>query len=742
MTPLTDEVLRQRLGVRAAAAPAISLSAIARSVAAEPRRRPVHLGWRGRAGVLGSAAAAVVVGVALLASLLVRTGPPSGASGSDGSAATSGAVASGPGSTNGASGLAVWRTLAWEKVSAKPFTSFETIVHDVIAVGDGFVAVGTTQAGETQTGHVWRSIDGRSWERLDDPAIASLTPERILVVGSTQIIIGAHFASNGDQTGAVELWHSIDGQAWTRGPDLPAFAIPSYAAAGPHGILIADVHESYLLGPDLVGWARTTTWPAGVLLGTPSWAAGRWIQPGTTGVDGASGGSQAAVWTSSDGWTWTQSAVDQPRGGMFRVLAAERGMVGIGTGDDVCLPCRRAAPDPQSITMAQAWASSDGNSWRLLSWDAPGLPIGGIANLAGIPQPMTTFAGDGRRIIVSRPVGATFDKPGTHPAFLETVDGVTWTPIMLGDVVPDEFAFTGTMVVGRKGVALLEPQGYSTFSLAPQIWWGAAGEAPDPGASTAPSFAPPSPGPSPSVDTVPRVVGCDTLGFDARRCAAVVARAREEAGNPTNVVMIVIRPAKVDTTSLGSHPLATVGLTLADGTQETVDLTCFNVVARPSSDRACDPDAQIALDGGVSHDVPCGPTPCDDNHPGATPPPSPKPAVVAASTPLVLRVFDIPIDHVGHYEILVGDATLPDGLLSERSGTLGDPRPTDYWIEEGVQIVVRPGPLCYGSHCPEIDSIYHAPFHGPEAVHVYLVFDVTELDAPGVVLEVRNLVVR
>jgi hypothetical protein len=160
------------------------------------------------------------------------------------------------------------------------------------------------------------------------------------------------------------------------------------------------------------------------------------------------------------------------------------------------------------------------------------------------------------------------------------------------------------------------------------------------------------------------------------------------------------------------------------------------------SDRVCQDDARVWLGGGVSHDVPCGATPGDANHPCATLPPSPKPAVVAASTPLIVPVFDVPIDHVGHYEVPVGAASLPNGLLSERSGELGDPRPTAYWIDEGVQIVVRPGKPCVGSTCPEIDSIYHEPFGGPEPVNVDLVFDVVELTSPGANLEIRNLVVR
>jgi hypothetical protein len=290
----------------------------------------------------------------------------------------------------------------------------------------------------------------------------------------------------------------------------------------------------------------------------------------------------------------------------------------------------------------------------------------------------------------------------------------------------DTLALSGEVVIGPRGVALL-PGGVidrSSGGFHPQTWWGAASSA------QAPTFPLP----------LPAVTGCEAMGFDARRCAAVVARAREQAGNPTDVVSVAVRRAIPNQVSLGGGPIADVVLTASDGTERVIEIGCLFLSGQ--SDRVCSPDAQITIDGGVSHDVPCGPTPCDEQNPGSTLPPSPRPAVVAASKPLVLRVFDIPIDHVGHYEVLVGEATLPDGLLSQRSGTLGDPRPTAYWIDQGVAIVVRPGKPCVGPDCPSIESIYRAPFHGPQPVHVYLVFDVVELDASGTFLEVRNLVVR
>jgi hypothetical protein len=272
-----------------------------------------------------------------------------------------------------------------------------------------------------------------------------------------------------------------------------------------------------------------------------------------------------------------------------------------------------------------------------------------------------------------------------------------------------------------------------------------------PGASTSAVVSTPPVVPSVSIErsTTPSssnlTVGCDSLRFDARRCAAMIARAREQVTGPGDVIAVSVEaPVRSYGIALGGGaPIATVDFTLDGGLHQRVDVSCGLPIGPVSSDRVCSPDPQVVLVGGPpSHDTPCGPNQCDEHNPGATPPPTPEPAVVAASEPLVLRTFDVVVDHVGHYEVLVGRATLPDGLLSERSGDLADPRPTGWWIDSGVSIVVRPGKPCVGSECPQIDSIYRDPFHGPQPVNVYLVFDVVELTAPVSILEIRNLVVR
>jgi hypothetical protein len=290
-------------------------------------------------------------------------------------------------------------------------------------------------------------------------------------------------------------------------------------------------------------------------------------------------------------------------------------------------------------------------------------------------------------------------------------------------------AVVGVVLVGGLiGRAAPSPTAHGSASARPGQ---ATPAAPTPAASTPLSSAP--------------ITGCDTLHFDARRCAAVVAKARERAANPVGVISVFVGPPDRRGGVLlggGGAPIANVDFTLADGTHERADVICTHSFGGIISDRACSADPQIRLFGGVSTDTPCGPNPCGEGNAGATPPPSPKPAVVAASTPLVLRILDVPLDHVGHYEVFAGNAWLPDGLLTERSGSIGDPRPTTYWVDQGITIEVRPVPPCPGGCPATIESIYHRPFHGPQPVRVYLVFDVVELSVPGTILEIRNLVVR
>ena len=230
---------------------------------------------------------------------------------------------------------------------------------------------------------------------------------------------------------------------------------------------------------------------------------------------------------------------------------------------------------------------------------------------------------------------------------------------------------------------------------------------------------------------------CAEFEFPARRCAAIVARAREEAMiDAARVAGVALLPApREGGVKLGGLMLAQVRFSFADAPSVTQDVWCIGIGS--IDDLVCQKDPQIGLSGGIDHDVPCaGEAPNGDPAGCATLPPTPPPAAVAAAKPLRVDVLDIPLGHLGRYEIKVGHAGLPNGYLSKRQFSVADTRPTDFWIRGGIFLDVRP-PVGR----PPIGSIYRDPFNGTEPVDVFLAFEVTETN-PGAVLRVRNLVVE
>jgi hypothetical protein len=100
----------------------------------------------------------------------------------------------------------------------------------------------------------------------------------------------------------------------------------------------------------------------------------------------------------------------------------------------------------------------------------------------------------------------------------------------------------------------------------------------------------------------------------------------------------------------------------------------------------CNEDVEIPISTGVDRDIPCAgepPAGC------ATVPPSPDAAAVAAAEPFTLSSLDVPLDHLGPYEVHLGPATLPNGYLSEVSFTLAESRPDLFWIDDGVRLEIR-----------------------------------------------------
>jgi hypothetical protein len=122
---------------------------------------------------------------------------------------------------------------------------------------------------------------------------------------------------------------------------------------------------------------------------------------------------------------------------------------------------------------------------------------------------------------------------------------------------------------------------------------------------------------------------------------------------------------------------------------------------------------------------------------GATPPPIPA-KLLAASRPLNVATLDIPVDHLGHYEIEAGRAVVPMGILTRATVRLQNPHTQALTLsEDGVRFVIRSAE----AGAKPFDNLYERGWHdGTEEVAALLVFDVTSFE-PGAVLEIRDLVV-
>ena len=123
----------------------------------------------------------------------------------------------------------------------------------------------------------------------------------------------------------------------------------------------------------------------------------------------------------------------------------------------------------------------------------------------------------------------------------------------------------------------------------------------------------------------------------------------------------------------------------------------------------------------------------------ATPLPTIEAAAAVSAEPLTIARVDVPLDHVGEYEVSLGDATLPNGILTEATFGFVDDWPPGVSISSGeVWLHVR-------SREPDgklFDNYYnHGWRAGTERVEAVLVFTVDHVD-PGAVLPIRDVVVR
>jgi hypothetical protein len=243
----------------------------------------------------------------------------------------------------------------------------------LLAWQEGLLAVGGLDSG-----HLWRSANGKKWK--DGTIEGSRTLNDIGRLGEQLAVIG-------DAAGATEtmptLWLSPDGSTWDAHP-IAAAGSARHLAVGPDGALVVAGKLPGPEGGQPIVWRSNDgeTWEEIALEGVGD---GRWFIPTLrltpagyvlTLTFGA-GGQSSSAWTSADGATW-QQALAVTDGSLSAVAS-------IGT-------------DAMLIGPEGTWRSPDGVAWTMTEEDTfePYDVLAGVISLA-----------DGRWLAG----GDTFDAP-------------------------------------------------------------------------------------------------------------------------------------------------------------------------------------------------------------------------------------------------------------------------------------------------------------------------------------------
>lgn len=229
---------------------------------------------------------------------------------------------------------------------------------------------------------------------------------------------------------------------------------------------------------------------------------------------------------------------------------------------------------------------------------------------------------------------------------------------------------------------------------------------------------------------------CPRLEFNQRRCDAVIARAIEVAGRrSTDVASIELGRPEGRKMGLGGSLAALARLHLTDGKVIDTEVWCIGVFSGYNAWCANDPPIQLTM--GANHDVPCSGEDPNGSPEGCAAPIVLEPGAVAQARPLRVEAIDIPAT-VGHHEVELGRATLPNGFLDVATFTLADIAPDGVSIPDGIALVVT----STDPSRPPLGNVYErGTFPGVEEVVASLVFDVVEAP-PGSVLQIRDVVVQ
>ena len=289
---------------------------------------------------------------------------------------------------------AVWTSndgQRWTRVVDFPYGR---AVNGISAVGfgpSGWVAF-------ADGGVAWLSTNGQRWTlspssfepladggptyTADEDVCCHASVRGVAEVAGTYVAVGAVTCNN--CLGRAAIWHSEDGDAWTRVPYLSIFeGAPLLAVVAlPSGRLVAVGGGSALVSDD-----QGVSWRA-----SPAFGAGSVTELALVGDDLLAAGFpgdayEGAYWRSSDGVTWEPLVVDLP--------FPEAIPIAIGSMGGVVIVSGKAREPEESSDWGFTAISADLATWRPVATD-DGRPflIWSFAEVDGLMVAAGNFAGE------------------------------------------------------------------------------------------------------------------------------------------------------------------------------------------------------------------------------------------------------------------------------------------------------------------------------------------------------------
>jgi hypothetical protein len=247
--------------------------------------------------------------------------------------------------------------------------------------------------------------------------------------------------------------------------------------------------------------------------------------------------------------------------------------------------------------------------------------------------------------------------------------------------------------------------------------------------------------------------GCADFQFSERQCAAIVgiARLRLAVDDLAAKVELLSDDATgcptprtgqpIECISSGGHIAVIVRITAPGVPPQTTQFACGVGISDPNESIACTetPRIRLGLPMDGYHDIACEEDANGNPANCATPLPAIEASATKAARPLTIPALDIPVDHDGRYNVKVGTAGIPNGVLGTARFALAETLLSPVLTgDDGVWIEVRPTDP---THKPFDNYYSHGWYPGVEDADVFLIFDVVWHEA-GAVLPIRDLVVR